>query len=412
MQNSTKLANNDPSLKENIAIVKVIKDNLIEIKTSMYNKDNTDLDLLYKHIKNKDIIGFGEATHGTKEFQNMRTRVIVYLIEKLNFRTILLEESYIQCLRINSYILEGRGTADGAVRQGLLFPWVFKTEETVLSVKLLREYNNNADKNNKVRFYGMDMQGANKVAQALELYIKKVDVELFNDKIKLNILKENIFSIKEVFIKNKINYIKNSSEREFSEVYHCFEVYNQWLEYSGDMTFNKRDRFMYENAKWIIENGKKYNDKKTIIAGHNDHIQKGKLINLFENKQLGYWLDDNYKEKYYNIGFEFSRGMVNSMDINTRELKVYKVDKSIKNDLAVRLFEETNIPMFYLDLNATAHESYDFKNFISTVNRYNAIGAVYDERNKNFGIDNVIIKNMYDAILYIRDSSSTTICET
>ena len=81
-----KLANNDPSLKENIAIVKVIKDNLIEIKTSMNNKDNTDLDLLYKYIKNKDIIGFGEATHGTKEFQNMRTRIIVYLIEKLDFK--------------------------------------------------------------------------------------------------------------------------------------------------------------------------------------------------------------------------------------------------------------------------------------------------------------------------------------
>ncbi len=206
-----KLANNDPSLKENIAIVKVIKDNLIEIKTSMNNKDNTDLDLLYKYIKNKDIIGFGEATHGTKEFQNMRTRIIVYLIEKLDFRTIVLEESYIHCLRINSYILNGMGTAEEAVRQGLLFPWVFKTEETVLLVKLLREYNITADKDNKVRFYGMDIQGANKVSQALELYIKKVDIELFNDKTKLDILIGNMFSIKELFIKNKVNYIINSS---------------------------------------------------------------------------------------------------------------------------------------------------------------------------------------------------------
>ncbi len=169
---------------------------------------------------------------------------------------------------------------------------------------------------------------------------------------------------------------------------------------------------MYENAKWIIENGRKYNDKKTIIVGHNDHIQKGKYLNSFENKQLGNWLNLYYKEKYYNIGFEFSRGTVNSMDINTREQKTYHVDKSIKKDLAARLFEETKTSMFYLDLNDIAHGNAKFKRFISTVNRYNSIGAVYDERNESFGIDNIIIENMYDAIIYIRDSSSTTICET
>jgi len=413
MEKNNKQADNNPSLKENIEIIKVIKDNLIEIKTNMYARDNTDIDLelLYKYIKDKEIIGLGEATHGTKEFQNMRTRIISYLIKKLGFRIIVLEESYIHCLRINAYILNGEGTAEEAVREGLCFPWVFKTKETVLLVKMLREYNTGADEDNKVRFYGMDIAGAKNVLEPVEGYLKKVDLDLFNDKTRSNVLEKDPYFVEELFIKNKIQYIERSTEKEYYQVYRCFEVYNQWLEYRKDMTFNVRDKFMFENAKWIIENTKEYITEKVIIIGHNDHIQKGKNINPIEDKQLGYWLKDKYKDKYYNIGFEFSRGTFNSMDINTRELKVYQVDKSISHDLAVRLFEQTTIPMFYLDLAFASRESFNFKRFVSTINRYYAIGAIYDDKIDDFGIDQMIIEDMYNGIIYIKDSSSTTICE-
>lgn len=99
--------NNNPKLKENIEIMQALRANLIEIKTSTMSQDNLDLNLLNKYIKDKELVGLGEATHGTKEFQNMRTRIISYLVENLGFRTIVLEESYSHCLRINSYILNG-----------------------------------------------------------------------------------------------------------------------------------------------------------------------------------------------------------------------------------------------------------------------------------------------------------------
>lgn len=334
----------------------------------------------------------------------------------------MLEESYGYCLRINSYILNGEGTAEEAVTEGLCFPWVFKTQETVDLVKWMRKYNIKADENNKVRFYGMDTQGAEKNIEIIDFYIRKVDFENYNmikvdlefcnekaNKSNFNSLKEKISKMKEFFINNKNYYINNSTEREYSEVYHCIEVYQQWIEYAREKTFNIRDRYMYENTKWIIENEKKCNEGKVIVIGHNDHISKGISPSMGADRQLGYWLQNEYKEKYYNIGFEFSRGRFYSKDINSCELKVFEVDKSIKKDLAARLFEETDISMFYLDLNTSSSESLTLRKFITKINRYNSIGAVYDHKADEWGVDEIILEEMYDAILYMRDSNNTSL---
>ena len=166
---------------------------------------------------------------------------------------------------------------------------------------------------------------------------------------------------------------------------------------------------MYENTKWIIENEKKYNQGKVIAIGHNDHISKSSSPNMGEDRQLGYWLDNQYKDRYYSIGFEFSRGTFYSWSIDNYELKVFEIDNSIKKDLAARVFEETAVPVFYLNLNTLSWENPSLLNFISTVNRYNSLGAVYDDKAEGWGVDEIILKDMYDAIIYIKDSNNSTV---
>lgn len=413
---------NDPLSEENIKIIEAIKDNLIQIKANRSTSCKQEFSFLDKYLEGKEIVGLGEATHGTKQFQDMRTIIISYLVESSGFRTIVLEESYCHSLKINSYILNGTGTAEEAVNEGLCFPWVFKTEETLALVKWLREYNIKADENNKVRFYGMDMQGAEKAIELIDSYIRKVDsgklstimeyLECLGKKDKktdAEALKAMIIEIEKFFVSNKNHFIKNSTAREYDEICHCIEVYKQHLEYDKQKSFNDRDRYMYENVKWIIENQKKYGERKAIIIGHNDHISKAVSPSMGEDRQLGYWLNKQYKEKYYNIGFEFSRGLFYSWDIRSFELKIFKVDKCVKKDLAVRIFEETGVPMFYLDLDTSSHENLNLKKFVEELNRYYSIGAVYDDKTEDWGVDEIILKDMYNAILYIKDSNNTTL---
>lgn len=413
---------NDPVLKENLEIIKELKENLVEIKTSIGTDNNLDLRFLDEYIKDKYIIGLGEATHGTKEFQDVRTRIISYLVENLGFRAIVLEESFGYCLRLNSYILNGGGTVEEAVNEGLCFPWVFKTEETLELVKWLREYNIKANERDKVRFYGMDVQGPEKVLEAIDLYVKKVDFKNYDRikaylnlcEIKVNndnseILKRNVNEIRTLFIENKISYIEKSIEREFSEIYQCIEVYDQWIEYGEEKPFNIRDKAMYENTKWVIENEGKYNEGKVIVIAHNDHIAKDIFLNSQDEVQMGYLLEKEYKDKYYTICTEFSRGLFYSWNIETRELKVYEVNNSVEQDLAARIFEATDVPMFYLDFKNSSSKSLNLEKFLSNVNIYRTLGAVYDEKDNDWGLTEMILGHAHDAILYIRDTKNTTV---
>ncbi|MGH4123876.1 MAG: hypothetical protein ACREV6_13195 [Clostridium sp.] len=49
------------------------------------------------------------------------------------------------------------------------------------------------------------------------------------------------------------------------------------------------------------------------------------------------------------------------------------------------------------------------KNFITKTNRYNSIGAIYDDKADDWGIDDIILGEMYDAVLYMKDSNNTSL---
>ena len=56
------------------------------------------------------IVALGEATHGNKEFQQLRLDVFQVLVEKYGVRAFALEGDFGGCEAINSYIHGGGGT--------------------------------------------------------------------------------------------------------------------------------------------------------------------------------------------------------------------------------------------------------------------------------------------------------------
>lgn len=60
-----------------------LKENLIPIKTTQAGNGFEDLMPLKEILKDKKIIGMGEATHGTKEFFEMKHRMFEFLVEEL-----------------------------------------------------------------------------------------------------------------------------------------------------------------------------------------------------------------------------------------------------------------------------------------------------------------------------------------
>ena len=103
-----------------------------------------------------NIIALGEATHGNKEFQQLKLEVFKKLVEENHVRSFALEADCGGCEEVNQYIQGGDGTAKEIVKK--LGFQIYQTEEMMQLIEYMRAYNQNADENNQLRFYGFDMQ--------------------------------------------------------------------------------------------------------------------------------------------------------------------------------------------------------------------------------------------------------------
>ncbi|CAM4295021.1 erythromycin esterase family protein [Bacillus manliponensis] len=102
------------------------------------------------------IISLGEATHGNLELQKLKKDVFEALIKNENVRVFVIEGDFGGGQEINQFILDGKGTAEESVNA--LDYGIYKTEQMIDFVQWMHDYNATASSDEKIYFYGNDMQ--------------------------------------------------------------------------------------------------------------------------------------------------------------------------------------------------------------------------------------------------------------
>jgi erythromycin esterase-like protein len=114
--------------------------------------DNKDLTFLSKELKNKSIIGLGEASHGTQEFYYQKKRIIQYLTSKERYKIIGFECPQINIEPINQYLQNGSGDLSGMLKpMGL-----YNTDEMYKLFEWLMVFNKSKSSIDKVKLVGFD----------------------------------------------------------------------------------------------------------------------------------------------------------------------------------------------------------------------------------------------------------------
>lgn len=100
------------------------------------------------------VVGLGEATHGSRELFTLKHRLIEYLVTQRAFTVFALEADQHRCRALDAYV---RGADDDAVR-GLreLGYWTWRTQEVLALITWLRTYNATAPDDRTVRVVGVD----------------------------------------------------------------------------------------------------------------------------------------------------------------------------------------------------------------------------------------------------------------
>jgi erythromycin esterase len=117
--------------------LKYIKENSVKIDTNLDNLQ--DLSPLENMLAGRRIVGMGEATHGTHEFQIEKFRMLKFLVTKLGFKLFGIEANFTQCRQVNDYVMYGKGTAEKAI--GEMQYWAWETKEVLQMIEWMRDYN-------------------------------------------------------------------------------------------------------------------------------------------------------------------------------------------------------------------------------------------------------------------------------
>lgn len=407
-------------------LTKELTENLIPLKTTLAENGLEDLMPLKEILKDKKIVAMGEATHGTAEFFQMKHRMFEFLVKEMNYRVFGIEANFGSSKIINDYIL-GEGSVDKCLK-ALEF-WTWDTKEVMDMLIWMKEYNKDAKQNDKIRFYGFDMQSMDKSLIYILDYLYKIGspsiteynirLKSSNDTIipvnrgKTMEFSKNIDKIHNEIIENKEKYIAKSSIEEYDLVEQNIVVVYQYLDFLKDSSFDNRDYYMAENVNWILDyESKYYGNDKIMLWAHNGHVtNKSTFQTVMGNNLKSYHGDD-----YYSIGFDFYQGSFIALpsisaSLSSGGLAKFHIDSTPDGSFAHEMMR-TQQPISFLDFNKVK-ENIILSDFLSKKIHVNSIGATYWGKQHNImPYNKIILKDAFDGIIFIKSTTAATRART
>jgi erythromycin esterase len=159
----------DAALRQ--AAIAWMKQSVLPLQTVEAGHGFADLQPLKKVLQDTQVVALGEATHGTREFFQLKHRMLEFLATELGFTVFALETDVTEAQAVNAYVLTGQGDA-AQVLAGLGF---WNNEEVLELIRWMRRYNEDPRHTRKLKFHGVDMQKPVLAAESVGEYLSKVD---------------------------------------------------------------------------------------------------------------------------------------------------------------------------------------------------------------------------------------------
>jgi erythromycin esterase len=398
--------------------LKYINDYAVVIDTNI--NDLKDIDLLKDEFVTKRIIGMGEATHGTHEFQVTKFRVFKYLVTEMHFKIFGLEAGFAECLQVNDYILYGKGNVKQAIR-GMRY-WMWSNRDFLRMIEWMRCYNADKPMEQKIKFYGFDMQLDAAALQLITESLKKLDIGYFNAHFntfpnlhiaytkftnsKKDSTQAQLSEIKSYIDSQESNLFKYFTKNEVAYLKHSLLLLQQCVDLNINSdngmvaSMQKRDKYMAENIEWILNFEGPEN--KIMLWAHNSHISKA---NVPFGVNMGSALAKVYKDEYYAIGFDFNRGAFKALDLNARNNQVFTVSDAYKGSSS-RILSTISIPEFFIDIDKAVTSGSAAEAFFTKKLKMRSIGLNFDIKNESGFYISGALYNMYDSLIFVNETTS------
>lgn len=313
---------------------------------------NSAVDKMLHQLGDKiELLGFGEALHGSEELLILRNQLFQRLVERHGYSAIAIESSFPMARLVNEYVL-GRGPASYEEVQENGFSHGFgKFEGNRLLVEWTRRYNANPAHPTKIQFYGFDSptdmsaDSPRKLLQVALDYLSSVDERLGREHQNridplvgqdaawenpaaaldpsqavglspaagaLRLETEELHSALRV---GRPEFTARSDRKCYLEALHCTTLARQLLNYHAALAQTSASRqarllgiraaMMAENVTYVVSTEQERG--KVLLFAHNSHLKRGKVQWEWGTEKLvwypvGAHLGEMFGSRYAVIG--------------------------------------------------------------------------------------------------------------
>ncbi len=320
------------------SVKKWLINNAIHLRTVEAGNGFDDMQPLKKLIDSAKIVSLGEASHGTREFFQLKHRMLEFLVNEMEFNIFGMEATMLEAFDINEYVLSGKGDPEKALAG--LYSGFWNTEEILEMIKWMRQYNADSLHAKKVKFYGFDdgsqdFPTSPRAVKVILEYLHKVDPNqaVRSEKIlavvsnpltssnfwdlpseKKESVAAEISTILRLIDERKLDYCNGRSIIEWTIVKQHARILQQIIDSELvplDSEKNiyaflaKRDSAMAENIRWILDH--EGPGAKMVVWAHNGHIAND-IDTANGVKSMGYHMKRMYGNNMVVFGFAFNQG--------------------------------------------------------------------------------------------------------
>ncbi|MBP6773760.1 MAG: erythromycin esterase family protein [Gemmatimonadaceae bacterium] len=386
----------------------------------------TDLEPLRAMVGSAQLVGLGEATHGTKEFFRLKHRMLRFLVTEMGFTTFAIEATSPEADDLNRYVLTGVGNP--AVLLSRLYFWTWNTQEVADLITWMRQWNTTAPVAQRVSFRGFDMQSPGASMDSVTSFIHRVapnyDVDILNWYQCMQIFRNRgategrprseyaaqpadsrAFCAEGINDAVELVRTRGAGAPDLQAAVHHARLVQQFesvISTSNQTLSNqRRDAFMAENVTWLRDQSPA--GARMVLWAHNEHITR-------QPGAMGAQLGIDYGSDYRPLGFSFGRGAFNA--ILQQGATAGTLQSHTVQLVPVRSLEDaflsTTIPMLLLDarkLLTGGNAAQPLRGPIAT----RTIGTLYNPSTEASYFPLRVLPYDFDLMIFVRDGTATTL---
>ncbi|MFI5617617.1 erythromycin esterase family protein [Streptomyces sp. NPDC051567] len=359
--------------------------------------DDADLRPLGRMIAGADVVGVGEATHGSGEFVTTKHRLFRHLVEEKGFTTFAFEIHWSAGVRLDDWVRYGRGDLSTIMDEEFQNGGrLWNTEEMADLFRWMRAWNTRHDR--PLRIVGDDLTHAGPVLfDRVTSYVGRHDPELRPEIERLYRESRPTAGVDETMKARRAmpradrqrlrddaraalvlleSRAPGPDAREHALVLqHARAIAQNATLDAFDLVndvpaaLRYRDEMMAANTAWW----QRHTGGRVFLSAHNTHVAGETSAPAYQPKTQGEFLREELGRRYVNIGFTFGRGSFNAIRLGDPDMVFQPFSVGAPEaDSSERTLEQVSRHDYYLDTRAAPPAARDW---LRTVHRTRNIGA-------------------------------------